>query len=150
MMVYGLYNSLNPIFLCIVKKYFNDSLICIKRFPRKFNKTIIINTDGYFIYRRRYIIDNEVIIQGFNNRFNNRWVVLYNPFLTRLFKIYINVEVCTTVKTVKYIHKYIYKGHDKATLQIYKIDKITRYITCRYIRPAQAIQSILKFLIYEE
>ena len=85
------------------------------------------------------MVDDEVIIWGSNNRFDNRWVVPYNPFLTRLLKTHINVEVCITVKTVKYIHKYIYKRHDKATLQIYKIDEIIRYITCRYISSAQAI-----------
>ena len=105
----------------MVKKYPNDPLICIKRFPREFNKTTIVNVDGYSIYRRRCIVDDEIIIWGSNGRFDNRWVVLYNPFLTRLLKAYINVEVCITVKAVKYIYKYIYKGHDKATLQIYKI-----------------------------
>src|SRR6266498_1010851 len=149
-MVHDLYNPLNLISLCIAKKYLNDSLICTKRFSREFNKTIIVNADGYPIYRRRRIIDNEIIIWGPNSRFDNRWVVSYNPFLTRLLKIYINVEICITVKAVKYIHKYIYKGHDKATLQIYKTNKITRYMTCRYINPAQAIWSILEFLIYEE
>ncbi len=84
-------------------------------------------------------MDNEIISWGPNNRFNNRWVVPYNPFLTRLLKTHINVEVCTTIKAVKYIHKYIYKGHDKITLQIHKTNEITRYITCRYIGPAQAI-----------
>src|SRR6266536_1404355 len=138
-MIYGFYNPLNLISLYIIKKYLNDSLICIKRFPREFNKTIIINADGYPIYRRRYIINDEVITWDFNNRFNNRWVVSYNPFLIRFFKVYINVEVYITVKAVKYIYKYIYKGHDKATLQIHKIDKIPRYVTCRYINPAQAI-----------
>ncbi len=84
-------------------------------------------------------MDDEVIIWGSNDRFDNRWVVPYNPFLICLLKVYINVEVCITVKAVKYIYKYIYKGHDKVTLQIYKIDEITRYITCRYIGSAQAI-----------
>ena len=138
-MIHEPYNPLNPTSPCIVKKYLNDFLICIKRFPREFNKITIINTDGYLIYRRRHIINNEIIIWGSNNRFNNRWVVPYNPFLTRLLIAYINVEVCTTVKTVKYIYKYIYKGHDKATLQIHKINEITRYVTCRYINPAQTI-----------
>ncbi len=138
-MVYGLYNPLNSTFSYMVKKYSNDFLICIKRFSREFNKTIIINTDGYSIYRRRRIMDNEIIIWNLNNRFNNRWVVFYNPFLIRLLKVYINVEVCIIIKTVKYIHKYIYKGHDKATLQIYKINKITRYVTCRYINLTQII-----------
>jgi len=84
-------------------------------------------------------MNNEIIIWDLNSRFNNHWIVFYNPFLTRLLKIYINVEIYTTVKVVKYIHKYIYKKHDKITLQIYKINKITRYITYRYISPAQAI-----------
>ena len=123
----------------MVKKYPNDPLTCIKHFPREFNKTIIINTDGYLIYRRRRIIDNEIITWDLNNRFNNRWVVPYNPFLIRLLKIYINVEVCTTVKAVKYIHKYIYKEHDKATMQIYKINKFIQYVTYRYISFTQAI-----------
>ncbi len=148
--VYDLYSFLNFISPYIIKKHPNDFLICIKRFPREFNKTIIINTDGYPIYRRRRIIDDEIIIQGFNDRFDNRQIVLYNPFLTRFLKTHINVEVCTTVKTVKYIHKYIYKKHDKITLQIHKINEITRYMTCRYISPSQTIQSILEFPIYKE
>lgn len=49
-----------------------------------------------------------------------------------------NVEVCTTVKAIKYIHKYIYKGCNKATLQINENDEITRYFPCRYIGPTQA------------
>ncbi len=149
-LIYGFYNPLNLISLYIIKKYLNDSLICIKRFPREFNKTIIINADGYPIYRRRRIIDNKIIIQGPNSRFNNYQIVSYNPFLIYFFKIHINVEVCITIKTVKYIYKYIYKGHDKATLQIYKIDKITRYITCRYINLTQTIQSILEFPTHKE
>ncbi len=37
----------------MVKKYPNDSLTCIKRFPREFNETIIVNADGYPIYRKK-------------------------------------------------------------------------------------------------
>jgi len=108
----------------MIKKYPNDSLIYIKRFPREFNDITIINTDGYPTYRRRCIMDDEIITWGSNNRFNNRWVVLYNPFLTRLLKIYINVEVCIIIKAVKYIYKHIYKGHDKVTLQIHETNAI--------------------------
>ena len=31
---------------------------------------------------------------------------------------YINVEVCTTVKSVKYIYKYVYKGYDSASVEL--------------------------------
>ncbi len=46
--------------------------------------------------------------------FDNRWVVPYNPYLSLLFNCHINVEVCTFVTAVKYLYKYIYKGHDRA------------------------------------
>jgi hypothetical protein len=65
--------------------------------------------------------------------------VPYNLYLIRRYKAYINVEICTTVQAIKYIYKYVYKGRDKATLEIVNTDKIKRYVTCRYIGPSQAI-----------
>jgi len=70
-MVHDLYSLLNLISPYIAKKYPNDPLTCTKHFPREFNKTIIINIDGYPIYRRRRIMDDEVIIWGLNGRFDN-------------------------------------------------------------------------------
>ncbi len=46
--------------------------------------------------------------------FDNRWVVPYNPYLTMRYKCHINVEVCSSITTVKYLYKYVYKGHDRA------------------------------------
>ena len=34
---------------------------------------------------------------------NNQWVVPYNPYLVSKFDCDINVEICSTVKAVKYI-----------------------------------------------
>ena len=43
---------------------------------------------------------------------------------------HINVEVCTSLKAIKYIYKYIYKGHDHATVGVFEdIDKILGPIT---------------------
>ncbi|XP_020186773.3 uncharacterized protein [Aegilops tauschii subsp. strangulata] len=49
---------------------------------------------------------------------DNRWVVPYNPYLLRMFNCHINVEVCSSIKAGKYLYKYIYKGHDKASFSI--------------------------------
>jgi hypothetical protein len=76
--------------------------------------------------------------------------VPYNPYLIRRYKAHINVEVCTTVQAIKYIHKYVYKERDKATLEIANTDKIKRYVTCRYINSSQAIWGLLKFSMHEE
>jgi hypothetical protein len=41
--------------------------------------------------------------------FDNCYIVPYNPFLSTRCDCHINVEVCASVKAIKYIHKYIYK-----------------------------------------
>jgi hypothetical protein len=46
--------------------------------------------------------------------FDNRWVIPYNPYLTMRYQCHINVEVCNSITPVKYLYKYVYKGHDRA------------------------------------
>jgi hypothetical protein len=53
--------------------------------------------------------------QTFDNHHN---VIPYNPYLSTKYDCHINVEICSSVMVVKYIHKYIYKGPDQATLQV--------------------------------
>ena len=43
---------------------------------------------------------------------DNRWVIPYNPFLLATFDCHLNVEICSTIKAVKYLYKYVCKGHD--------------------------------------
>ena len=49
---------------------------------------------------------------------DNRWVVPYNPYLSTKYDGHINVEIATSVQSVKYLYKYIYKGHDRALWQV--------------------------------
>jgi hypothetical protein len=56
--------------------------------------------------------------------FDNRWVVPYNPYLSLFFNCHINVEVYTSVAVVKYLYKYVYKGHDRAQVDIGPVDAI--------------------------
>lgn len=68
---------------------------------------------------------------------DNRWVVPYNPFLAAKYNSHINVEIANSVATVKYIHKYIFKGPDRAAVRIGAnnesyIDEITDYLDGRY------------------
>nr|XP_040251426.1 uncharacterized protein LOC120968594 [Aegilops tauschii subsp. strangulata] len=82
---------------------------------------------------------------------DNRWVVPYNPYLLRMFNCHINVEVCSSIKAVKYLYKYIYKGHDKASFSIDhpdadgNIDEIKRYVDARWITPPEAMWRIFGF-----
>jgi len=51
-------------------------------------------------------------------RIANRRVVPYSSYLSLLYNAHINVEVCGSVQAGKYIHKYIYKGGDRATVGV--------------------------------
>ncbi len=48
----------------------------------------------------------------------------YNPYLSLLFNCHINVEVCTSVAIVKYFYKYVYKGHDRALVDVGTVDVV--------------------------
>jgi hypothetical protein len=49
---------------------------------------------------------------------DNSWVVPYNPYLTLKYNAHINLELCSTVKSVKYLYKYMYKGYDCANIEL--------------------------------
>ncbi|XP_074266504.1 uncharacterized protein LOC141589779 [Silene latifolia] len=54
-----------------------------------------------------------VTVRG--SQLNNRWVVPYNPYLLAKYDCHLNVEICSTFKAVKYMYKYVYKGHDRVS-----------------------------------
>ena len=77
-------------------------------------------------------------------------MVPYNPYLTWHYKAHVNVEICGSIRAVKYIHKYIYKGGDQATVHLEsEKDEIKRYLNGRYIGPTEAIWRIFEFKVHE-
>jgi hypothetical protein len=149
-MVHGPCGTERPNAPCMQKKHANARLTCSKHYPRDFSDTTVVNEDGYPTYRRRRVVDGAEVTWGDGFDFTNQWVVPYNPFLTRLFKCHINVEICTSIQAIKYMHKYVFKGPDRGTLQILFPDEITRYLTCRYVGPTQAAWSLLEYPTHEE
>ena len=87
---------------------------CSKYFPKAFQDHTMKEVDGYPVYRRRH--NNATTING--KAIDNSWVVPYNPVLLKKYNCHINVEVCALIKSIKYLFKYVYKGHDKANLEI--------------------------------
>ena len=85
---------------------------CKYHYPREFSESTSQEKDSYPIYRRRHD-GRQVRIRG--AVLDNRWVVPYNPYLLMRYNCHINIEVCSSIKAVKYLFKYIYKGHDRAS-----------------------------------
>ncbi|XP_054711426.1 uncharacterized protein LOC129221016 [Uloborus diversus] len=125
---------------------------CTKRYPRPFVQETRRGQDGYPLYRRRTPEDGgfTVYLKGF--QLDNRWVVPYNPVLLRTFESHINVEITNSVKSIKYVCKYITKGNDQAAFILKNdkdIDEIEIYESGRYISSSEAVWKILGFPIHE-
>ncbi|KAL4566121.1 hypothetical protein LXL04_030231 [Taraxacum kok-saghyz] len=97
--------------------------------------------------------DKGVVKKVRDKILDNRWVVPYNPKLLMMFNCHLNVEVFSSIKSVKYAFKYVYKGHDKQVVHIdpdepqSKIDEINRYQDARYVSPPEAIWRIFSFAL---
>ena len=123
----------------------------------------------YPVYRRRHNGRHFVSRSGFD--FDNRWVVPYNPFLTLKYNCHINVEVCSSVAAVKYLYKYVYKGHDRAMIEVRERagapptllllprvrhssrrarDEVKAYLDGRYVSASSAIHRLFSFGLHEE
>jgi len=113
---------------------------CSKKIPKKFQNETVINHDRYPTHRRRQ--SNDVIVG--KNTINNRWVVPYNPYLSLKFNCHINVEVCASFKSVKYLFKYAYKGTDCANVEV-NVDEIKNHVDSRYVSPPEDIWRIFRF-----
>jgi hypothetical protein len=89
---------------------------------------------------------------------DNRWVVPYNLYLIRTFNCHINVEACNSIKSMKYLFKYIYKGHDRAFVAVRENrkrdangndDEITDYKEARWVGPPEAMWRIYGFDLHQ-
>ncbi|XP_074290276.1 uncharacterized protein LOC141617007 [Silene latifolia] len=125
---------------------------CKNHYPREFAYTTTNGRDSYPIYRRRNT-GVHVTVRGLE--LNNHWVVPYNPFLLAKYDCHLNVEICSTIKAVKYMYKYVYKGHDRVSFAVtdlsnqYSFDEITAYQSTRWITPPEATWRIYGFHLNE-
>ena len=95
------------------------------------------------------MIDVDLVI--LSGMLSYRRVVPYSPYLSLHYKAHIKVEICGSVKAVKYIHKYIYKGGDCATVILDdQHDEIKRYLHGRYIGPIEAVWRLFEFSTHGE
>ncbi|EEC75772.1 hypothetical protein OsI_12678 [Oryza sativa Indica Group] len=141
-MLHGPCGALNKNCACMVDGE------CRFDFPRQFNQATQQGKDSYPLYRRR---DDGWRVKIRGAELDNRWVVPYNPGLLMRYNCHINVEACASIKSVKYLYKYVYKGHDCASFSVDpsgEINEIQQYRNARYVTPPEAIYRMLGFPLF--
>jgi hypothetical protein len=111
-----------------------NGLGCKQGFPKPFSDRTVVVDGAYPVYKRR---DNGRLHVKNGATFNNSHVALYNKFLRLMFQCHINVEIRANTTAVKYIYKYITKGHDQSMLKIDGNDEIKSLIDGRYLSPPE-------------
>uniref|UniRef100_A0A0G4F472 Helitron helicase-like domain-containing protein n=1 Tax=Chromera velia CCMP2878 TaxID=1169474 RepID=A0A0G4F472_9ALVE len=131
---------------------------CDKHFPKPFSLQTVDTEDGYPLYRHRPPNPSSGLQEDTGHtaevrgvRMDNRWVVPYNKPLLLKYNCHLNVEFCRSVKCVKYLNKYVYKGPDRAMAKVVSedaqgnIDKIQNFVDGRYISSGKAVWHLLDF-----
>ena len=123
---------------------------CKSRYPKAFTDTTVLQGDSYPIYRRRDGPRIDHPHPSSSMSVGNEWVVPYNPYLCWKYQSHINVEACQGLGTVKYIHKYMHKGPDRATVEFDTgPNEIQQYVSGRYIGSMEAAWRIFKNEVHE-
>lgn len=156
MIMHGSCGAMNPSSPCM-----KDGM-CQKHYPKNFNESTQEDNNGYPIYRKR---DNGSFVNTRNgSRLDNRWVVPHNVDLVTKYNAHINVEICSSILSIKYLYKYVYKGHDRVTLALYQsahndtgqhaldhtepVDEIKMYLDARYVSASESIWRIFHYKMH--
>ncbi|GJU91462.1 hypothetical protein Tco_1303885, partial [Tanacetum coccineum] len=128
---------------------------CTKHFPKKITERSSVDSEGYPVYRRR---DNERYMEKSKSQLHNGYVIPYNATLLKRYQCHINVELCSQTGSIKYLFKYINKGPDRVSAQLYEtvtnedgqqvkkvVDEIKAFYDCRYLSACEAAWRIFGF-----
>jgi hypothetical protein len=135
-MVHGPCGALNDKAPCM------ENGMCTKRYPKEFSERTNMDVNGYPEYYRP---DDGKAHMVRNYLTDNRWIIPYCPFLSAKYNCHINVECAVSLSSFKYVFKYIQKGGDRATMELYQRDEIKRFLDGRYISASEGGWRILHF-----
>ncbi|XP_012846914.1 PREDICTED: uncharacterized protein LOC105966884, partial [Erythranthe guttata] len=120
--------------------------VCTKRFPKPFVQRTESDADGFTVYMR--IEDGRTVTKK-KTTLDNGFVVPYNRILLSKYRSHINIELCNQNKSIKYMFKYVNKGHGRVTAAFNETrntdggaeicDEIKMYYDCRYLSACEAM-----------
>jgi hypothetical protein len=95
----------------------NEKKECKRHFPKDMSRETVWMGNMYPKYRRRGRFCCDV--KG--RQTSDDWVVPYSPFLSLMYRAHCNVEVASSIKSFKYVYKYVLKSPDSAVISINEI-----------------------------
>ena len=131
--------------------------VCKKGYPKCHVESTQQGDDAYPRYRRRSTADgghvSKLKMRAYGKwmqvEVDNTWVVPYNPWLLRQLHCHVNIEMCTSVKAIKYVLKYVTKGCDQAVISLQQTthapicNEIDNFQHGRYVGSSEAAWRIL-------
>ena len=142
MMIHGQCGAQNPNASCM------QNGKCSKHFPKLFCEQTTLNEDGYPKYHclndgRQHNVRGHMV--------DKQWVVPYSPLLLIVFICQINSGLTCNVRCIKYIHKYLYKGYDRTTIEFgHDKDEIKQYLDAHYVSAHEAYWRLLEREIHTQ
>ena len=89
---------------------------------------------------------------------DNRYVVPYNPYLSKKYNAHINVEICSSIKSCKYLYKYVYNGPDMTSVAIVSedtdevreknVDEIDNFVNSQFVTATESFWRICGFDVH--
>ena len=116
---------------------------CKRRFPKDMTRETLHLGNHYPKYRRRGRFQCDV--KG--RLVSDDWVVPYSPFLSLKYRAHINVEVASSIKSFKYVYKYVLKPPDSAVIAI---NEIEAHLSGRLLSAAEAAWRLLNLPLHKE
>lgn len=129
----------------------NGRLRCRFNYPKDFNDGTTFDENGWVKYGRpddgRSHFDPRS-----EYHYTNRDVVPYNRWLSKKYDAHINVEIASVRESVKYLFKYIHKGHTRSIFSISEGDgpvrnEIREYLDGRYLAACEAFWRLFSYTL---
>ncbi|KAL3839225.1 hypothetical protein ACJIZ3_023816 [Penstemon smallii] len=137
---------------------YNKSCSCMREgrckyyYPKEFAESTTIGQKSFPNYRRR---NDGRSVMVHNVRLDNRSVGTLLSLFTAEVDCHINVEICADIGLIKYLYKYIYKGHTKLAYHVVgdapagQRNEIQEYQHGRWICAPEALWRIYAFPMSE-
>ncbi|KAF7685569.1 ATP-dependent DNA helicase PIF1, partial [Cucumispora dikerogammari] len=119
---------------------------CKKKYPKRFIEQTVFVSNDFPHYRRRNL--PSIIYMG--EDYNNSFVVPYNRELCKIYSSHINVELCSSLGTIKYLNKYITKGMEAQNQPVGQgTNEADRYRNSRFDTAMEAAWRIFEFPMWQ-